>query len=511
MGSKYAFFIGGSGARAFKAFLYACAAGAVHEREVRAALLDSDTGNAACKECEELYRQYAWHYETFHEGKAQEAHSAAFQCRVHLYQGRTISPVPSRESNLKMVVRGSANGTRALRWFYDADERKQDLSRGFYAHPNIGCIFFQNFNSQREDLDACLKNIAKDLKDGEDVRIAIIGSVFGGTGAAGIPNVLNLVREYCQEAGAPQAKLRFGGVLITPYFEIPQEKANPASPARQNLRIDSGTFMANTRAALYYYDFTDQFEKTYLVGKATLDTVTQKYFNGGAEQDNKPHIVEVFAAMAVKRFLEGADHGTTGNVLANILSGNARISWDSGNFDPDFTALGDMLRTQAVLETEVYPYLEMKKRGGFGGVYQWYQSYKMYADENQPGIAEMRKFTENYLTWMYKLQYQCDRADGENAAKDERVALCGDALGSIREYILTVNSSNPDKKTEKRSLKKSVDGFNTLVQTAQNAIYVIQKSFLLLSQLSFAPRFMTVLGASGLFLQLFDLASEKKN
>ena len=151
-----------------------------------------------------------------------------------------------------------------MQWFYTKEERKQPLKNGFYARPNIGCVFFQNFNDKT--IDSCINGIIGELGQGNDVRIAIIGSVFGGTGASGIPTLQKIIKRRISQKISELSKLRCGGVLITPYFKVKKEP-----DTEDGLVVNDESFYSNTREALKYYESNNPFESLYVVGQNTLD------------------------------------------------------------------------------------------------------------------------------------------------------------------------------------------------------------------------------------------------
>ena len=528
-GCHYIFFIGGSGARAYKAFLHACASGAVPVDEIRVMLLDADSHNAACTECVELYRLYRWHHNMV-QGKLTALKSGerrkvgafhAFHCDVRMYHEQAISPVESSDRNLSMVVRGTPGGDRALRWFYNEEERQQDLLNGFYAHPNIGCIFFRNFNSsnpaQKAKFEQCLEDIAADLRSGQDVRVVICGSLFGGTGAAGIPTVLNMVSNHCRTQKISEDLMRllhFGGVLLTPYFKVSEKPEKDG-----NITIDSDAFLSNTKAALQYYQFTDEFERIYLVGQEDPELVNPEYKDGGAAQKNKPHIVELFAAMGIKDFLCGCPGSDKilGKVQVQILPKTPKdpLSWYSDSFDPDFQVFADMLRAQTLLEAGIYPYIEQRdaESGVFSGMSQWFKVFNMrrfsMEDESSDTVS-MREYSERFLDWMYQIQHQYS---GKDMIRNGDVALCGDAIEAVEDCVQKRknkgrNPTNGDK--ERPNYFEIVTRFNDTVEMFKNMGFLVETALDLISALGVVPKAISRMGAGGLFIWLLKWASYKK-
>lgn len=494
---NYIFFIGGSGARVYRAFLHACASGAIQTDAARVMLLDADSANAACKESCDLFRAYRDLREVFHSG-GEQPEVPAFHCDVHMYRERPVSPVNDSFDHLGQVAGGNSVRTRALSWFYSEEERVQNLANGFYAHPNIGCMFFQNFGGNPY-LQNCINDIAMDLSNDVPVHVIIVGSVFGGTGAAGIPSIQKVLMERLAGKNVPLKEIHFCGVLVTPYFKV-AEKPEDAGPG---IGIDSDDFYGNTRTALIYYRFADQFERIYLVGQNTLDVVNRKYADGGKAQENKPHIVEVFAAMAVKRFLDGETEDET--ILWMMLDrsdSGKKITWES--FDKDACAMADMLRAQALLETAIYPCISRKK-----GMYQWYKVYDLDSSDRRKGLGPMQDYSGAFLTWMYHLQSRYSNSSDELCA-DTGIKLGGpDVLKELWECVENrKKDAGGTPEHEKRGWRQYQEDFNNLVTTAENVKKVKNvtvKVIDILSGLGLNAKKLADFGFPGLFVKLFGL------
>lgn len=522
---NYLFFIGGSGARAYKSFLHLCAAGAVREDSVNVMLLDQDSHNAACEECANLYELYRRQRRSLYESASgRKVRQTAFHCNVRMLETEAVSPVRHEYRRLYDVLSGwpDENLKRAMSWFYEEEEQNQDLARGFYARPNIGCIFFQDFGGDRR-MSACVKSISDNLKKERDVRVVIIGSVFGGTGAAGLPSVLRIIKEGCRTSAAA-GKLHYCGVLIAPYFQVRGERdaENP------NIQIRSDDFYSGTSAALKYYRFTDDFEKIYVVGQNSLDYISAVYSDGGETQTNKPHLVEVCAAMAVKDYLLSASDNpvlpavrrrTDAKVLTQILQANGddqkAVTWSF--FDEDFLNLVSMMRTQALLESFVYPYVQNMRSQEDVGLYQWYQVYRLRDERNLAGLEDMKEYTRRFYEWAYPLVSQYSQDGSPELQKDNRVRLFGqEEVGEIWKRI-EAGFAEEDRDVGKRkygdSFRKYQDAFEKLTDfsgKAQKALFYFDKIVLILSSLgTMTPRRMCRLGIQGVLLILLELTGLK--
>lgn len=170
-------------------------------------------------------------------------------------------------------------------------ELNLDLSKGFVGNPNIGSIIFENIRK-----DAEFKRFLSSFDPKKD-RAFIISSIFGGTGSAGFPRIIDAIR-YCGIANYDTALV--GASIVMPYFKVntPQGGA-----------IHSNIFNSKQKAALDYYQQIDDKGQS-LFNKLTAsyfvaddDASTLPYSEGNANQRNDAHIVELLAALSIIDFV----------------------------------------------------------------------------------------------------------------------------------------------------------------------------------------------------------------
>lgn len=158
------------------------------------------------------------------------------------------------------------------------------LDKGFKGCPNIGCVVTKSLTKSRE-----LRTFVGMLNHND--RVVIIGSIFGGTGASGIPMLLDLIKSG-KNSNVPVAV-----IAVTPYFNVSKDDSSA---------IDSDTFMAKTKAALDAYNLGKSVNRQstfiYYVGDQNK---CGEYANneGGEGQNNPAHVVELSAAMMTLDFM----------------------------------------------------------------------------------------------------------------------------------------------------------------------------------------------------------------
>lgn len=173
-----------------------------------------------------------------------------------------------------------------------------DMKVGFKGNPNIGSIVLNQFEESEE-----FANFANNFKAND--KIFIISSIFGGTGASGFPLLAKILRS---NKNIPNHNIingaQIGAITVLPYFSVKPDGDS---------EIDSGTFISKAKAALAYYlnniSRNDTLDQLYYIA----DTQREAYDNheGGQEQKNKAHLIELLSALAVIDFSRSSHKGNT--------------------------------------------------------------------------------------------------------------------------------------------------------------------------------------------------------
>jgi hypothetical protein len=142
---------------------------------------------------------------------------------------------------------------------YDPDEMKQNLSEGFRARPNIGAAAMLATTANEDDPSWSQIYKAIDAaRGGEEVRVFIISSIFGGTGASGFPNIARRIKQIQKEKNVT-SNFHLGGALMLPYFnyEVPEENMEGELFAKPE------EFLDQTKGALEYYAKLFEYDKIF--------------------------------------------------------------------------------------------------------------------------------------------------------------------------------------------------------------------------------------------------------
>lgn len=164
------------------------------------------------------------------------------------------------------------------------------MNVGFKGNPNVGSVVLNQFEGSEE-----FQNFANDFSAGD--KIFIISSIFGGTGASGFPLLLKTLRTGSDFANPDLVNnAHIGAITVLPYFKV-----NPSD----NSEIDSATFMSKAKAALEYYNRTisraKEIDNLYYIADEIRST-TYENNEGGEDQKNNAHFVELAAALALVDF-----------------------------------------------------------------------------------------------------------------------------------------------------------------------------------------------------------------
>ncbi len=311
MPKLFVFAIGGTGERVMRSLTMLMAAGApaFDNYEVYPIIVDCDLKNADKLRCAETLQCYSnIHNAAFGRHTANSDSKGMkdqfFACDVRDLtrgaDGEGSFTFPFKPETPQMTFReyigyGTLNGElmrtyELLQALYDESNRpdaelnlRMDL--GFKGNPNIGSVVFNDLGDH-----PIFQKFISLFQPGNDDKVMVIGSIFGGTGASGIPEIANAIH-----ARKPQADI--AALLVLPYF-APQENKDGA--------IQAARFNSKTKAALSFYESSavkKKFSRIYYVGD-NIPTVV-KYSEGGETQKNNANLVEVIAALMVEDYISG--------------------------------------------------------------------------------------------------------------------------------------------------------------------------------------------------------------
>lgn len=301
MTKNYLIGIGGSGSRVIESVIHLCAAGYGPE-ELNIFIIDPDEGNGNLDRTRRLLKKY------------QNCYSAIDRSVFEKSQGLFATNVKTAADVVWNIFRGEIDQTLAgylhyvsldqsqrdlVSVFYSQQELGKPLNEGFRGHPSIGAAVMSNPPRERSPWREFWDDVEAANRE-SDIRVFVAGSVFGGTGAAGVPTFgadqfLKLDRDA--NLGDGKSKVFLGGALIMPYFTFDHAGANAG-----DMFVTAENFPIATKAALHYYDGKDlSFDRLYFIGDSLMPDVGL-FSPGNIKQKNRPHYIEMATALAAFDF-----------------------------------------------------------------------------------------------------------------------------------------------------------------------------------------------------------------
>ena len=302
MSKVYVFGIGGTGSRVLRSLTILLASGIDCGNDtIVPIIIDPDTSGGDLKRTVSLMQTYT-------DIRKQLAFDGAnqnefFKTEMNQVVQNFQLPLDNKVQTLKfedyMGVSSMGSNNQSLMSMLFSDKNlKSDMNVGFKGNPNIGSVVLNQFSQSQEFLD-----FANNFQQGD--RIFIISSIFGGTGASGFPLLLKTLRG---NNTIPNFALInnavIGAITVLPYFNL---KQNP------NSAIDSTTFISKTKSALAYYDKNISGNNSIDALYYVADDINNVYDNyeGGVNQKNAAHLVELISALAIVDFVNNINNRLT--------------------------------------------------------------------------------------------------------------------------------------------------------------------------------------------------------
>ncbi len=297
----YLFAIGGTGSRVLRSLTILLASGIkTNTEKIIPMIIDTDINNGDVEKCRNIIKNYNDIHNAIYNGVREEESQGEF-FRTKIMPPKELNVSGSDYGTLKEMVGYNsldAKGFEKTRAFFDLlysnKNKDMPLEKGFLGNPNVGSVVLKNVVESN-----AFREFTQDFSQND--RIFVISSIFGGTGAAGFPLLMNVFRD--ENSGLNNGNYInnaiIGGVSVLPYFQVDVDKFNAGESA-----INSGTFITKTKAALAYYNrnLKHLVNTMYYAG----DTRQSNYenFEGGIEQKNPSNFIELTAASSILDFLD---------------------------------------------------------------------------------------------------------------------------------------------------------------------------------------------------------------
>lgn len=297
MSKLYIFGIGGTGSRVLKSLTMLLATGVECGVDtIVPIIIDRDKGNGDYSRTEGLIKNYISINKIVPKNNIeQKIKNRFFNTEIRLLGNELLLKLDDETKKFEdfISISTQTDENKALsRMLFSKNTMAMDTEYGFKGNPNIGSVVLNQFDDKN-----IFKAFASDFQQGD--KIFIISSIFGGTGASGFP----LLRKMLQTPNLKDASgselpnwglinaAPIGAISVLPYFNV-DKKDN----------VDSDTFNDKTRAALSYYE-TENGKLDTLYYIADINRKAYKYAEGGKEQENDAHFVELSAGLSILDFV----------------------------------------------------------------------------------------------------------------------------------------------------------------------------------------------------------------
>lgn len=292
--------------------------------------------------------------------------------------------------------------------YHSENDLELSLKEGFRGRPSIGTAAM--IAKMQEDVPFWqnIFDALNDVTQGREIRIFLVSSIFGGTGASGFPSIARLIRSILKAKGITE-NIHIGGSLLLPYFTFP--KPDDATDLEDAALAD--TFLQQSRGALDYYhkmfDRNKVFDELYLVGWDPL--IKLNYFDsGGVNQTNPPLMPELYSCLAASSFFnkEVIDESDETSVFHIGRDNDTEFNWGdlpsiNKNSNEVKNLLGQFTRTAFSFKYDWIETLTTQWKSHKGS--SWFTSLvKDYADLNdtntQDLVVQTSNYFDSYLLWV---------------------------------------------------------------------------------------------------------------
>jgi hypothetical protein len=418
MTTYYSLAIGGSGSRSVEALIYLCAAGLGPSGKLTTIFVDPDRNNYSLTHVlrvAELYHSL--------QALKRGADCSLFGTEIGLtkswspFDDRQGTPTLANYFQHGILRTTSPAGAALLEILFDRSQRDANLNIGFRGRPSIGsAVFADKINLQTEEPWRTLSQQIAAESENQHVKVFSFGSLFGGTGAAGLPTIPKILcSKIDPQTGVlagRNANTFTGACLLLPYFSFPVARQ---ARGEEEVFAQSEYFMLNAKEALRYYaSCNPDFNRLFVLGAE--DRTNQKEFcEGGELQINLPSYVELLAALSASHFYDEKDsNGVKVGVLARAKQ--ELIDWkdvpDGGNVQ---AKLGQFARFSFAFLKVFHPYLQELSNLNHTWYWTlerrraWYQDLferrkvKLKDPDITQAIDNQVEFCRSFLIWLRDL------------------------------------------------------------------------------------------------------------
>jgi hypothetical protein len=503
--TNYFIGIGGTGARCLEALTYLAAAGLLTEN-INVLLIDPDANNGNNTATNNLLASY--HILN----AARQPENPETEVWTLMGRRRKLLPAPT-------LFKAGINdgGQRPVRWnivqqntgrqfsevihytscpeklkqfinlFYHPDDLQMRLDVGYQGRTNVGSVALKHDLEETTDtsgvgLREFLEALAGDLE--QETKVFVAGSIFGGTGAAGIPTIPAMVRQLRSDFFPEEnrSNIRWGTALMSPYFSFPQRGS-----AGENFGPGTNSTLhpIAAKAAMLYYAYSPPgYNHVYLMGAPNRVNTNPDNEPGGEGQRNAPHYIELVSALSAMDFFSRGSIGPGEKYLHFADSFVERradlgVCWETLPVFPNNAGTKREVIKRKLVSFTTFAYVYHKILHEPFILNNEYAASPMYNDnfvnkalslepsgETQV-LDQLNSFCGNYLGWLEGIS----RTAGDNSApllfnwealSVNNVRACEERVGNLMQQGTLINQVNALPRYSNTGYAKIMDNLTRL-------------------------------------------------
>lgn len=394
----YVFGIGGTGARVLRAMTMLLAAGVECKADaIVPIIIDPDAAGGDVERTATLMRRY---------GEVRNKLDFSSKKQNRFFRTEIMETMTNYRLSLSntddcrfdeyMNLSGMSKENKALtRLLFSQKNLDSDMEVGFKGNPNVGSVVLNQFEDSNQ-----FQNFANDFTAQD--KIFIISSIFGGTGASGFPLLLKTLRTSNNIANPNLVNnAHIGAITVLPYFQVKQD---------DDSNIDSATFVSKAKSALSYYlraiSRNNSIDNLYYVADDTRTTYDNK--EGGAEQKNDAHFVELISALALIDFANAQNPNPDRKNNNNLRTVHKEFGIEKDTNEITFGELGQKTRKQLCK-----PMTQFNLFAKYLDEYSGFKSQPWAIDRGLDGnffdcdfIDTLKLVQSEYLSWLAEMAGQ---------------------------------------------------------------------------------------------------------
>ena len=440
--------------RCLESFVHLCAIGMFDNEEIEILTLDTDQTNGNKGRVEQLIELYnrIKSNNTEEIDGGQPNVDTFFSAKLNLYRFYTDYTDQSRKTYKLLSAMQNATDEQnkdnqdLADLFLDADTVQTfDLDHGYRAQTHLGSMLMYHgiieaaTNYAKDKASAAIQEVELVeflnilAQAGQNARVFVFGSVFGGTGGSSIPVIPIALKEAVAISSTNTLDLslaKFGSTLLTEYFTF--TAPDDTQKTKEHIVADANNFALNSQAALQFYQddptVKSVYKKLYHVGwplqSINVSNGTTTTITGGTEQKNACHVAELMCACAAFDFFTLPDDELANSKEAEFLYRSVPFSGNSYDFTGDdfvgpkgnvfMNKLGAMLSLAHII---LVKHAAIRGMGGTKGLLERFRKQKINAydsltDQQAKELDEyFKKFAYNINKagrfipgWIYQIR-----------------------------------------------------------------------------------------------------------